>query len=213
MTAAGTRRRTRRNGARERVLATAYDLFRREGTRHVGVDTIIDRAGVAKMSLYRHFRSKEELINAFMERREAVWTVDWLKAEVLRRAAEPAERLLAIFDVFSEWFGSGAFDGCSFINILLEYPLGHPIHDRAAAHLANIRSILKEFAGAAGIADTQAFADTWHIMMKGSIVAACEGNHDAAREAKVAARLFLASCLPPVPASPEGPVAGTPGSR
>lgn len=197
MTNAVAGRRGGRDGARERVLAAAYELFSRQGTRKVGIDAIVARAGVAKMSLYRHFRSKQDLVAAFLERREELWTIDWLKSDVCRRATLPADRLLVIFDVFSDWFRSDAFDGCSFINVLLEYPSGHPSRGTAVVHLANIRAFLKELAAAAGIEDTQTFADTWHIMMKGSIVAACEGNHDAAREAKVVAGLFLNSCLPP----------------
>lgn len=191
-----TARSKRQDHARERVLAAAYDLFRLRGTRNIGVDTIVERSGVAKMSLYRHFRSKEGLVAAFLERREQLWTLEWLKSEVSNRAAAPPERLLAVFDVFDEWFQSEKFDGCSFINVLLEYPSDHPTHARAVLHLANIRSFLRQLAREAAIADPQAFADTWHTMMKGSIVAACEGNLDAARQTKVAAELFLKARLP-----------------
>ena len=86
---------------RERVLATAYDLFSRHGTRAVGVDRIIAESGVAKMTLYRNFASKDDLILAFLERREERWTREWLQSEAVRRGATPAERMLAIFDVFS----------------------------------------------------------------------------------------------------------------
>jgi AcrR family transcriptional regulator len=177
-------------------LAAAYDLFRLGGTRNIGVDTIVKRSGVAKMSLYRHFKSKEGLVAAFLNRREQLWTNEWVKTEVLKRAVSPADRLLAIFDVFDEWFRSEEFDGCSFINVLLEYPSDHPTHVQAALHLANIRSFLRQLAREAAIADPQAFAETWHSMMKGSIVAACEGNLKAARQIKVAAALFLEARLP-----------------
>ena len=72
------------------------------------------------MTLYRHFASKDALVLAFLERREQRWTKDWLQAEVERRATEPGERLLAIFDVFDEWFHRPDFEGCSFVNVLLE---------------------------------------------------------------------------------------------
>jgi AcrR family transcriptional regulator len=181
--------------ARERVLTASYELFRRQGTSNVGVDAVVEYSGVAKTSLYRHFRSKQELVAAFLERREQLWTIDWLKSETCRRAASPADRLLAIFDVFSDWFQSEDFDGCSFINVLLEYPSRHPSRRQAGIHLANIRTFLKTLATEAGIKDPQTFADTWHIMMKGAIVAACEGGRDAARKTKVVASLFLDSCL------------------
>lgn len=186
-----------RESARERILAAAYDLFRHHGTRNVGVDEIVQRSGVAKMSLYRHFGSKQELVAAFLQRREELWTYDWLRSEACRRSGDPGDRLLAIFDIFGEWFRSRDFDGCSFINVLLEYPSDDAARRSAGAHLANIRAFLEGLAAEAGISDTKTFADTWHIMMKGAIVAACEGNHDAAREIKVAARLFLEASLPP----------------
>src|SRR5713101_3141881 len=72
--------------ARERILEAAYDLFSREGIRAVGIDSIIERSGVARMTLYRHFRSKDDLVLAFLERREARWTRDWLQREAERRA-------------------------------------------------------------------------------------------------------------------------------
>ena len=178
---------------RERVLATAYELFSRHGTRAVGVDRIIAESGVAKMTLYRNFASKDELILAFLERREELWTRAWLQAEVESRAATPAARLLAIFDVFGDWFALDGFEGCSFINVMLEVvEPGHPVRDAAVRHLAEIRAYLAGLATAAGIADADAFARQWHILMKGSIVAAGEGDAAAARRAQELGALLLA---------------------
>ena len=89
---------------RERILETAYELFSKHGTRAVGVDRIIAEAGAAKMTLYRNFASKDALIVAFLAAREERWTRGWLQAEVERRAECARGRLLAIFDVFGEWF-------------------------------------------------------------------------------------------------------------
>jgi AcrR family transcriptional regulator len=181
----------RRNGAREKVLAAAYELFSRNGTRGVGVDTIVQRSGVAKMSLYRHFRSKQDLVTAFMLRREAKWTIEWLRGEVESRPGGAEQQLLAVFDVFDEWFRSKRFDGCSFINVLLEYQPGEKLHTTAAMHLATIRSFLQKLAKDAGLADPERFAAVWHIFMKGSIVAACEGSREAALQAREAAATVL----------------------
>ena len=74
---------------RDRILDTAYELFSRHGTRAVGVDRIIAEAGTAKMTLYRNFTSKDELIVAFLAAREERWTRGWLQAEVERRADDP----------------------------------------------------------------------------------------------------------------------------
>src|SRR5690242_7237815 len=85
-------------GARDRILDTAYTLFSQHGIRAVGIDTIIARSGVAKMSLYKHFKSKEELVLAFLRMREARWTHQWLEAEIMATGKTPAGRLVAIFD-------------------------------------------------------------------------------------------------------------------
>src|SRR3979411_2440855 len=85
-----------RSKARERILAAAYDLFAHRGVQAVGIDAIVERSGVARQTLYRHFSSKQDLVLAFLERREELWTKDWLQAEIQRRTTDPAERLLAV---------------------------------------------------------------------------------------------------------------------
>jgi len=179
------------SNARERLVAAAYDLFAARGIGRVGVEKILAKSGCAKASLYYNFDSKNELAIAFLDRREEVWTRGWLENEVNRRASHPEERLLAIFDVFDGWFRKKDFEGCSFINVLLEAETDSPIHRAAAIHLAKIRAIVRDWADDAGLSDSESFAQAWHILMKGSIVTAGEGHHDAARDAKRAAKLVL----------------------
>jgi AcrR family transcriptional regulator len=177
---------------RDRVLEAAYGLFSRKGVPSVGVDTIVAEAGVAKMTLYRNFASKERLAFAFLALREERWTHAWLEAEVRRRGATPRERLLAIFDVFGEWFELRDFEGCAFVSALLQLAdKRDPVREAAVRHLANIRVIVSELAEQAGIADTDAFARQWHILMKGSIVAAHEGDRHAALRARDLGALLL----------------------
>ncbi len=159
----------------------------------MGIDTIIAESGCAKASLYNNFSSKESLAIAFLEQRELIWTRAWLEEQVRRRTANPEGRLLAIFELFGEWFKKKNFEGCSFINVLLESEFNSPIHRAAALHLANIRAILRGFAIDADLEDVDGFAQSWHILMKGSIVAAYEGNPDAAKDAAKAGRLVLAN--------------------
>jgi len=129
---------------------------------------------------------------AYLERREEQWTRHWLQAEVQRRAADPRERLLAIFDVFDEWFHQTGFEGCSFINVMLETADDRDsIYSASIAYLAGIRGFLEQLARDAAIADGEAFARKWHILMKGSIVAAGEGDRDAAKRARQMGRLLL----------------------
>jgi AcrR family transcriptional regulator len=183
--------------ARERILAAAYELFSRDGLRAVGIEAIIARSGVARMTLYRHFASKEALVLAFMERRELRWTREWLQADVERRATDPAERLLAIFDVFDGWFRRDDFEGCTFVKVVQEVPdPADPVNRAGVAHLENIRDFLRGLARGARVADPDDFARKWHILMKGSIVSAGEGDVDAARRAQDVGRLLLAQELP-----------------
>lgn len=178
--------------ARERLLEAAYELFSRRGIQAVGIDAIIERSGVARQTMYRHFASKHDLVVAFLERRDELWTRSWLQGEVEQRSADPREQLLAIFDVFDAWFRTPEFEGCSFINVMLEHPAAsHPLHRAAALYLRRIRDFLEVLARRAGVADAEPFARQWHILMKGSIVAAGEGDPEAARRAKALAKLLL----------------------
>jgi AcrR family transcriptional regulator len=144
------------------------------------------------MTLYRHFASKEELALAFLERREDIWTRGWLKNEVERGASDPREQLLLIFDVFGAWFRSPTFEGCSFINVMLENsdPLD-ALHQASVDHLTVIRSFLEDLARRAGVKNVEDFARKWHLLMKGAIVAATEGDLDAARRAREIGAILL----------------------
>jgi AcrR family transcriptional regulator len=178
--------------ARERILAAAYELFSTHGTRAVGINAVIEQSGVAKRTLYRHFASKDDLVVEFLRLREQRWTKEWLQREVVLRADRPEERLLAIFDVFHEWFQRDDLEGCSFINVLLEIDdRGSAVRQATVAHLAEIRTFLAGLARDAGIAEPDDFARRWHILMKGSIVAAQEGDRDAAHRAQQIGRMLL----------------------
>jgi AcrR family transcriptional regulator len=179
--------------ARERLLEAAYSLFSRRGVQAVGIDEVVATADVAKATLYRHFPSKDDLTLAFLERRERLWTREWVEAEARRRGRTAEEQLLAIFDLFDEWFRQDDFEGCSFVNVLLEYGgrSGHPVAEACATHLENIRSIVRTLAEEAGLRDPSGFALSWHILMKGSIVQAGEGDVDAARRAKSMGRQLI----------------------
>lgn len=177
--------------ARERILSTAYELFSHRGIRDVGIDEVIERAGVAKATLYRHFPSKDALVLAFLERREQLWTHDFVEAGARKRGRTAEQRLLAIFDVFDEWFRTADFEACSFINVLLELGPRHSVGKATIDHLENIRGVVRSLAEEAGLRDVESFARSWHILMKGSIISAAEGDLGAAKRAqKMAATLI-----------------------
>ena len=185
---------------RERILDAAYELFSRSGVRAVGVDTITAEADVAKMTLYRNFASKSDLALAFLALREQRWTVGWVQGEVLRRASTPAGQLLAIFEIFSEWFARDDFEGCAFVTSLLEFDdRADPVRQACVLHLENIRAFVCELATTAGVEDPERFAAQWHILMKGSIVAAHEGDRYAAMAARELGVLLLARHNVPLP--------------
>ena len=183
----------RGESARARILDSAYELFSRRGIQAVGVNQVVEHAGVAKDTLYRHFASKDELVLAFLELREQRWSLELVEAGARSRGSDPESQLLAIFDVFDEWFAREDFEACSFINTLLEMGPDHPAGEASVRHLENIRSTIRTLADEAGLRDIESFAHSWHILMKGSIVSAAEGDAKAAQQAKAMARSLIES--------------------
>jgi AcrR family transcriptional regulator len=178
--------------ARERVISTAYDLFCREGVRAVGIDRIIREAGVAKMTLYRHFPSKDDLALAVIDRRKELWTWGWVDAEMRRRADDPVSQLLVIFEILDEWFHRDDYESCVFIGVLREFgETDSPLLAASREALADVRKMVAAPAKEAGIDDPGDFAFNWQVLMSGSIVCADMGYLDAAKGAGEAAKLIL----------------------
>lgn len=168
----------------DRILATAYELFSHRGVRDVGINELIERSGVAKSTFYRHFPSKDALVLAFLALRDQVWTVDLIVSEARRRGSTPEGRLLAIFDVFGDWFHRDDFEACTFINVLLEMGPEHPLGEASIGYLARIRGHIQALAEEAGLERPDEFARSWHILMKGSIISATEGDFLASKRAQ-----------------------------
>jgi AcrR family transcriptional regulator len=181
------------HGARERILDAAYELFSRHGIHAVGIDRVIAEADVAKATLYHHFASKEALVVAFLELREQRWTHGWLEAEVERRAANPCDRAVAVFDALDEWFRRSDYEGCSFINTLLEIgDRDSLVHKETLRHLTIIRRILESYAEQAGASDPQETSHQLQILVMGAIVSASRADVDAARRARPLVDALLA---------------------
>ncbi len=178
--------------ARERILAAAYELFSRRGIRAVGTDEVIERAGVARATLYRHFATKNDLVLAVLERREQVWTHGLIEEQSRQRGDTPEEQLLAIFDVMHDWFHlRDGYEGCSFINVLLELGADHAVGQACVTHIDHVRDIVRNRAIAAGLTDVEDFAWSWHILMKGAIILAAVGDQDAALRARKMACVLI----------------------
>jgi AcrR family transcriptional regulator len=177
---------------RQRLLDAAYDLFSRRGIRDVGIDELIEAAGIAKATLYRHFTSKDDLVEGFLQERERRWTFGFVAAGAREAADTPEGQLLAIFDVFDRWFHDADFDACAFINTLVEMRPGHRLGRASITHLRHIRDMAEGLATEAHLDDPKGFAHSWHILMKGSIIAATEGDALAAQRARLMAEDLVA---------------------
>jgi AcrR family transcriptional regulator len=188
--------------ARERILVTASDLFYAEGLRAVGVDTIILQAGVAKASFYKHFPSKDDLVLAFLERRDTLWR-KWLAETVERLSPDPAGRPLAVFDALAERFARNDFRGCAFINSIVELAnRSHAAHVAADEHKRQVTAYIARLLDAAGASNSRDLAREFMMLADGAIVTALrEGSPRAAESAKRIARTLLRAAGAHAPAS------------
>lgn len=177
---------------RDHLMATAWRLFYRDGLRVVGIDTILAEAGVAKMTLYNHFASKEELIIAILEKRDREFRAS-LMERVEAAGSDPTQRLLAVFDWHETWFGGDEFKGCIFIRAVSEYPdPEHPIHQTAWRHKVAVKAALVDLFTAAGARNSAALAETLSLLIDGAIVTAHATQATTpARSARAAAATLL----------------------
>ena len=166
--------------ARERILLTAHDLFYRDGIRATGIDRVIAEAGVTKVTFYRHFPSKNDLVLAFLEHRDGVWMawfVDALQRHAPRRGGRPVE---AVVPALREWLGSDTYRGCAFINATAELGATLPAAlDAVRQHKADMTAAIAPLlpAGRGRKADAEAVA----LAVDGAIVRAqIDGSPDAA---------------------------------
>ena len=185
----------RRTPARERILQTAERLFYRDGYRAVGIDTIIAEARIAKMSLYRHFPSKDDLIAAYLDRANDQ-LLEWIDGLVAPHA-DPRAALEAIFEGVATLASSPDCLGCAFVGAAAEFPDDeHPGHRVASEHKRAVLDRFRELAEAAGARDPRGLAEELLLVMDGAWSAARvfgPGNHG--RRAAAAARALIASQL------------------
>lgn len=162
---------TRKLSARDRLLAAADELFYAEGVHTVGIDRIIERAGVAKASLYSTFGSKEELVRAYLENRHRIRRERLLAG--LERYETPRSRLLGVFDVLGELASTPGFRGCAFYNASAEsVARGGAVEQVSNANRAWTRGLFTELAGDAGVPDPAGLADQLMLLYDGASVGA-----------------------------------------
>jgi AcrR family transcriptional regulator len=189
-TAVGAGSRGARASARERLLAAANDLFYAEGVQTVGIDRIIEHAGVAKASLYNVFGSKENLVRAYLAARHAATLAGLRRA--IDRHTDPRRRLLAVFDAQAELFADPGFRGCAFITACAEAPEGGVIARAADDFRAEVRGLLTELARQAGVSDPALLGRQLQLLYDGGGVGAqMDRDPHAAAAGKAAAEVLL----------------------
>jgi AcrR family transcriptional regulator len=184
--------------ARERILTTAFGLFYAHGIRGVGIDRIIAESGVAKATFYKHFPAKDDLVLAYLDRVDEVWSGQ-LHAAAAAAGPDPAAQLVGAFDALGNACRREGYRGCAFINAAAENPAGSRIHDRTLAHKQAVRAWLTGLADEAGAPDPSGLARTLTLLLDGGLAS---GALDAQPDAPVAARDAAAAL-----------VAGATGSR
>jgi len=182
---------------KSQLLETAIDLFKRGGYHGSGVDRIIAESGIAKTTLYRHFKSKEGLIVAVLSTIDERFRDD-MRAFVEARTGDPAERLLATFDFLESWFDEGEFYGCPFMSAASEYnDRTDVVFQEARQHKRLVLAYFEELARAAGLADPKAIAEQVNLLHEGAVaVMQINRDKDAAPRARETARLLIQAATP-----------------
>lgn len=177
--------------ARERLLAAAEELFYEEGVHTVGIDRVIERAGVAKASLYAIFGSKDELVRAYLTRHSDMWQ-SRLESEVTGRFTGPRARLLGIFEVLGERHREPDFNGCAFVAASAETRPGSPTEKASDESRAWLAGLFAGLAREAGAADPDGLARKLTMLYHGANLAArMDRDLDAAAAARAAAATLL----------------------
>jgi AcrR family transcriptional regulator len=182
--------------ARDRILDTAFRLFYAHGLRAVGVDRIIAESGVAKATFYKHFPAKDELVLAYLDKVDGIWTGQ-LRAAAQAAGPDPADQLVGLFDALTTACRRDGYRGCAFINAAAEAAPDTPVHARTVEHKQAVLAWLRELADQAGSDDPHALARSLALVLDGGLAdGALAADPDAARTAKQAAERLVAAHLP-----------------
>jgi AcrR family transcriptional regulator len=178
---------------RERLLAASNELFYRDGVHSTGIDAIIEKAGVAKGSLYYIFGGKDELVAAYLRGRHDAW-----RHRVEARQAgidDPEQKILAVFDALADYVSLPEFRGCPFVNATAEAPVGESQQLANKEYRDWVRQSFVELAADTGVADSEALAEALIVLYDGALATASttEPARAAAMTAKRIARLTLAA--------------------
>jgi AcrR family transcriptional regulator len=179
---------------RERILDAATRLFADEGIQATSVDRVIAEAGVAPMTVYRHFGGKEELVTATLERWSREW-LGWLREEAGEDGDDAGARLESLWDALEKWFADEGFRGSYVANVATELRAkpGHPAQSTIATHRAALRELLQDIATTAGVPSPPGAALQLHMLIDGATAATVvDRQPGAAATARAIAATVLA---------------------
>jgi AcrR family transcriptional regulator len=186
-----------RQTKRDELVRKALDIFYRDGFHATGMDKLVVETGISKTSMYKHFRTKEEMILAVLRLRDE-HIRNWLYRRTEELADTPRGQLLAMFDALEEWFETPEFRGCLFIKASAEFQeKDHPIHVQSSEHKRLLFDHFQKLAVAAGAPDPDMLACQLLLLKEGAIVTAVMGQScHPANDAKSVAAILLQSALP-----------------
>jgi len=155
---------------REKLIQVAFEAFGRNGFHGVGLDRIIDEAGVSKQTFYNHFESKDELILAVLEHRHAVEKDEFNKSLARLAGDDARDKLLAMFDALHHWYEQPNWHGCIFITAAAEFPMQNdPAHQVALVHLREMQEYIQYLATLAQARDPKALAEELIVLIEGAV--------------------------------------------
>ena len=183
------------SSARERILETAFRLFYARGIRAVGVDLIIAESGVAKATFYKHFPAKDDLVVAYLDRVDGIWSGQ-LHAAAEAAGPDPADQLVGLFDALGSTCRRDGYRGCAFINAAAEAMPGTAVHERTVAHKHEVLAWVRGLAAEAGAADPDGLARSLTLLLDGGLASgALDADPQAATQARSAAELLVGAVV------------------
>jgi AcrR family transcriptional regulator len=186
-----------RPSRRDELVEKALEIFYRDGFHATGMDKLVAETGISKTSMYKYFRTKEDLILATLRLRDETFRNPMVR-QVEAMAASPKEQLLAAFQTLHDWIMSDEFNSCMFIKASSEFQSpSHPIHAAAAEHKRLVTRYMAELAAAAGASNPDSIARQLMLLKEGAIVTAhIQGKDFAGQDAKEAAKALIDLACP-----------------
>ncbi|WP_458120856.1 TetR/AcrR family transcriptional regulator [Paenibacillus sp. Z6-24] len=177
---------------KEQIIRVASELFNQQGIRGTGVDQVVAESQVAKMTLYNHFPSKDELVLSYLKRQAEEW-MGWFKSSIDNRGGTPQARLLTVYDVLGEWFAEPNFTGCAFIKAASEFSdSSHPYHKASHQYKSYLREYIAELTAQCDFQQPTTVSNTLYLLLEGAITAnMLETDRESAMHAREAAEILI----------------------